>query len=50
MDTLEPPEWLVEPVALRICKEISNRLEEKGLLETIDPYMLGAYCHCMERA
>jgi len=47
---ITPPEWLTEPVALRIWNEYSNRLKKKGLLETTDPNMLGAFCYCMERA
>jgi hypothetical protein len=47
---ITPPDWLNEPVALKIWAEMIRRLEKKGLLETTDPNMLGAYCHCMERA
>jgi hypothetical protein len=47
---ITPPDWLIEPVALKIWAEMIHRLEKKSLLETTDPNMLGAYCHCMERA
>jgi len=50
MDTIEPPNWLVEPKALKIWDVMVTRLEKKGLLPTTDPEMLAAYCHCMERA
>jgi len=47
---ITPPEWLTEPVALRIWDEYKKRLETKKLLETTDPNMLGAFCYCLERA
>jgi hypothetical protein len=47
---ITPPEWLTEPVALKIWDEYKKRLEAKRLLETTDPNMLGAFCYCLEKA